>query len=256
MPSTINIGRYLLAVAVLAFGIEQVVFKHPLTAFIPMTGLPQKQLIIAVITGVLFVVAGLRIAFNFGGKYTAWFPCTLFFLLFLVLHLPALLSNIRNGGEWTVCFELVALGSGALIAVILNHPVLTARPHNNNKWLNVARILFAVSLIVFSGLHFIYADYIATLIPGWIPFHLFWSYFFGVAFIAAAASLLLQLVVHLSTLLLAIVFFVWVLVLHLPRCINNMHTEAEWTSLFVAFAMGSTALMFAGVYTNKKNLYD
>ena len=253
MLSPINIGRYLLAVAVIAFGIEQFIFQHPLAAFIPMTGLPQKQLMIAVITGVLFVVAGLRIAFDIGARYAAWFPSVLFFLLFLVLHLPALLGNIHNGGEWTVCFELIALCSGALMAVILNSSNISpTRSYNKNKWFSMARYLFIAALIVFSGLHFVYADYIATLIPGWIPFPLFWSYFFGVAFIAVAVCLLLQMLISLSTGLLATMFFIWVLVLHLPRCIHNMHTEAEWTSLFVALAMGSTALMFAGAYSNKK----
>ncbi len=252
MPSLIKTGRYLLAVAVVAFGIEQFIFQHPLTAFIPMTGLSQKQLIIAVITGVLFIVAGLRIAFNIGAKYAVWFPCTLFFILFLALHLPELLHNIHDGSQWTACFELIALCSGALMAVILNSPDrIETRSYYKNKWLNTARYLFAAALIVFSGLHFVYADYISTLIPGWIPAHLFWSYFFGVAFIATAISLLLQLLIRLSTGLLAAMFFLWVLVLHLLRCIHNIHTEAEWTSLFVAIAMGATALMFAGVYNNK-----
>lgn len=253
MPALIKTGKYLFAIAVLAFGIEQFIFLHPLTAFIPMTGMPEKQLTIAVITGILFILAAIRLAFNIGGKYTAWFPCTLLILLFLLLHLSGLVKDIHNGSEWTVCFELIALGSGALISVILSSPELfKPQPDFNLRWLHVARILFALALIVFSGLHFVYADYIATLIPKWIPFPLFWAYFFGVAFIATALSLLLQLIVRLSTSLLSIMFFVWVLVLHLPRCIHNAHTESEWTSLFIALAMGSTALMFTGVY-NKRN---
>lgn len=253
MPALDKTGKYLFAIAILAFGIEQFIFLHPLTAFMPMTGIPEKQLTIAVLTGILFILAAIRLDFDIGGKYTAWFPCSLFMLLFLLLHLSGLIKDIHNGSEWTVCFELIALSSGALISVISSLPeLLKPQPAYNFKWFNVARILFALALIVFSGLHFIYADYIATLIPKWIPFPLFWAYFFGVAFITTAISLLLQLVVRLSTSLLSIMFFVWVLVLHLPRCINNAHTESEWTSLFIALAMGSTALMFAGVY-NRRN---
>lgn len=252
MHAFIKTGRYLLALAIIAFGIEQFIFQHPITAFIPMTGLVDKQLPIAIITGVLFIIAGLRIVFDAGGKYTAWFSPALFFILFLSLHLPVLLRDIHNGSEWTVCFELIAFCSGALSAVIssLNNLLL-----NYKRWQNVARILFAAALIVFSGLHFIYADYIATLIPTWIPFALFWAYFFGVAFIATAISLLLQLFIRLSCGLLSIMFFVWVFVLHLPRGLHTMHTEAEWTSLFVALGMASIALMFTGIYYSKNKIH-
>ena len=248
MPPIIRTGSYLLAIAILAFGIEQFIFMHPLTAFIPITPQVQKPVLIAVITGLLFIAAGLRLIFNISGVYTAWFPCTLFFLLCVLLHLPGLVKDIHNGGEWTVCFELIALGSGAMVAV-----ASTCRKYNY-QWIFIARILFGVSLIVFSGLHFIYADYIATLIPAWIPFHLFWAYFFGVAFFATALSLLLQLIVRASTVLLATMFFIWVLVLHLPRCLHNPKTEAEWTSLFVALAMGATAILFTGLYNMKDKL--
>ena len=248
MPPIIRTGSYLLAIAIIAFGIEQFIFLHPLTAFIPMTGVPQKQVLIAVITGILFIAAGLRLAFNAGGRYTAWLPCTLFFLLCVLLHLPALLRDLHNGSEWTVCFELIALGSGAMVAVA------STSPKHNYKWIFTARILFGIALIVFSGLHFVYAGYIATLIPRWISFHLFWAYFFGVAFISTALSLLFQIIVRASTILLATMFFIWVLVLHFPRCLHSPHTEAEWTSLFIAQATGATALIFTGLYNMKDKL--
>ena len=48
------------------------------------------------------------------------------------------------------------------------------------------RWLLALSLIVFDGDHFIALNSIATrLIPNCVPCHLFWTVFFGVAFIAA-----------------------------------------------------------------------
>ena len=43
-------------------------------------------------------------------------------------------------------------------------------------------------MIVFGAQHFMYAAFIATLIPAWIPFHLFWVYFTGAGFIVALAG--------------------------------------------------------------------
>ena len=38
------------------------------------------------------------------------------------------------------------------------------------------RLLFALSMAVFGWTHLLIPDYVATLVPSWIPFHLFWTY--------------------------------------------------------------------------------
>ena len=40
-------------------------------------------------------------------------------------------------------------------------------------------------------------------------------------------------------------FFLWVIVLHIPRVVAAVHTETEWTSLFVALGMSGIAWMLA-----------
>jgi hypothetical protein len=42
---------------------------------------------------------------------------------------------------------------------------------------------------LFFGLdHFLFLRFIAWLVPPWIPWHLFWAFFFGCAFLAAGVS--------------------------------------------------------------------
>ena len=53
----------------------------------------------------------------------------------------------------------------------------------------VGRILFAIGLVVFGVQHLMYGAFVATLVPVWIPFRLFWAYFVGVAFISAALAI-------------------------------------------------------------------
>jgi uncharacterized membrane protein YphA (DoxX/SURF4 family) len=103
-----------------------------------------------------------------------------------------------------------------------------------------------MALVVFSIQHFMYADFIATLIPAWMPFRVSWAYFVGVAFMAAAISILSGILSRLSALLLALMFMLWVIMLHAPRVIGSMRIEAEWTSMFIALAMGAISLLLAG----------
>src|SRR5262245_10945417 len=50
-------------------------------------------------------------------------------------------------------------------------------------------LLFAIPMAVFGAFHFLFPAVVAPLVPGWIPGHMFWVYFVGVALIAAALSL-------------------------------------------------------------------
>src|SRR5215470_16530412 len=50
-------------------------------------------------------------------------------------------------------------------------------------------IFYAAPLAAFGTEHFTVTEGIASIVPAWIPFHLFWVYLLGVCFIAAALSL-------------------------------------------------------------------
>src|ERR1700693_1216620 len=58
------------------------------------------------------------------------------------------------------------------------------------NWLgHASRYLLIVSFIVFGVDHFLALAPIGTLIPPWIPWHVFWIAFFGTGFVAAGLSL-------------------------------------------------------------------
>ncbi|AQG79583.1 hypothetical protein [Spirosoma montaniterrae] len=111
----------------------------------------------------------------------------------------------------------------------------------------MGRYLFAGSLLVFGGLHFLFAPFIATLIPAWIPWPLFWAYFVSVAFVATAISLFLNRDVSISGVWLGSMFLLWVMMLHAPRAVAKPHIEPEWTSLLIALAMSGVAFVIAGL---------
>ena len=173
------------------------------------------------------------------------FTIGLYFLLaFVVIHIPKLLTDLHNGGEWTVAFETLALACGAFI-IFETNAVGGKVPSINGfiKW--AAYYLFAVSLIVFGCLHVVYLDFIVTLIPAWLPGKLLFAYLVLAAFFAAAISLILKARVRLAMQLLSLMFLIWVLILHLPRVVLNSQVEAEWASMFIALGMSGIALVIA-----------
>src|SRR5437667_11286799 len=114
-----------------------------------------------------------------------------------------------------------------------------------DKSQTVGRIFVAVSLVVFGVQHFVYGGFVAGLVPAFMPGRLFWAYFVGVAFIAAAAGILYKMLARPAATMLGVMFFLFVVLLHIPRIIGNSGNGNEWTSGFVAMAMCGGAWILA-----------
>lgn len=103
----------------------------------------------------------------------------------------------------------------------------------------------AVSLVVFGVQHFIYGGFLATVVPAYMPGRLFWAYFVGVALVAAAIGIFTKMLARPAATMLGVMFFLFVVLLHIPRIIGNSRNGNEWTSGFVALAMCGGAWILA-----------
>jgi uncharacterized membrane protein YphA (DoxX/SURF4 family) len=235
-------GQILFGIAMVGIGIVNLIFGDFLAGLIPVSpAAPGRQFFMYVVS-VLLIGSGVAIVLEKQLWIAAITLAVLFFVLLLLVHLPRNMTNLYDGGAWTGTFEMLALCSGALIIADTLPGDLRARS-GWNFLIRAGRYLYAISLAVFSFQHFIYADFIATLIPTWIPARLFWAYFVGGAFIASAMSIVLNKKLSLAMILLTTMFFLWVLVLHVPRVMASPQHEPEWTSALVALTMGAIALM-------------
>ncbi|HTT32006.1 MAG TPA: hypothetical protein VMH48_00250 [Methylomirabilota bacterium] len=86
-------------------------------------------------------------------------------------------------------------------------------------------LFFAIPLAVFGADHFVASKVVASIVPSWIPWHLFWAYFVGVALLAAALSLVTQKHSLLASTLLSAMLFSFVLLIHVPNFVKNPHNR-------------------------------
>ncbi len=101
-------------------------------------------------------------------------------MLFFVLVLAPKNANLMDPGWRTNVLEPLVIASLAW---------LTLGPDAVPKLLGrVSRYLLALALIVFGIAHLQVLTLIAGMVPSWIPWHQFWTVFFGIAFIAGGAS--------------------------------------------------------------------
>src|SRR5215831_11233466 len=82
-------------------------------------------------------------------------------------------------------------------------------------------LFYAAPLAAFGTEHFTLTTAIASIVPKWIPWHLFWAYFVGACFIAAAFSLVTGIQTRLAASLLALTFFLFVVLMDVPGWLRN-----------------------------------
>jgi uncharacterized membrane protein YphA (DoxX/SURF4 family) len=106
---------------------------------------------------------------------------------------------------------IIAIG---LFAIFLRGDWQKARGFD--KLILFGPLFYAAPLAAFGTEHFTLTKVVASLVPAWIPWHLFWAYFVGTCFIAAALSLVTRIQARLAASLLALTFFLFVALMDAP----------------------------------------
>jgi uncharacterized membrane protein YphA (DoxX/SURF4 family) len=112
-------------------------------------------------------------------------------------------------------------------------------------------IFYAAPLAAFGTEHFTLTKDIASIIPPWIPWHLFWTYFVGACFIAAPLSMVTRIQARLSASLLALTFFLFVVLMDLPAWVQTPHDRFALTVALRELSFSGGALALAASLTGE-----
>jgi uncharacterized membrane protein len=104
----------------------------------------------------------------------------------------------------------------------------------------------AVALAIFAAEHFLLARALSGIVPRWLPGPLFWTYFVGVALLAAAVSLIAWRCVRWSASLLALLFLIIVTTIDLPNLPGHIHERLFWTLTMRETCFAAGAMVLAG----------
>ncbi len=112
----------------------------------------------------------------------------------------------------------------------------------------IAIYLLAVVMIVFGVFHLTNAHDLVVYVPPSIPGGINWVYLVGVAYILVGISFILNKFVKMAGYMLAVLLFVFVVVIHLPNYLYAGATESRTgalISLLNDLAIGGFALHIA-----------
>ena len=171
-------------------------------------------------------------------------------LWLLLLRLPNLFLEPVFVASWSV-FPLVLMVAAAWVlygwfASNWERKHLSFLRGKNG--LRIARFLYGLCLIFFGIAHFVDVKDTVTLVPHWLPNHLFWAYFTGCAFLAAGLATLIgfcaRLAVTLSALQLALfLFLVWI-----PIVATGSREPFQWSETILNAALCAGAWVMADSY--------
>jgi uncharacterized membrane protein len=122
-----------------------------------------------------------------------------------------------------------------------------------DKLVVLGPVFVAAPLAVFAGEHLAGPRVLMQLVPPWMPARLFWAYFVGFALLAAALSLIFKKYLRWSAPLLALMFFVFVLSIHIPGVIAHPKNRIFWTIMLRETAFAGGALALAGSVNPQSN---
>jgi uncharacterized membrane protein len=126
-----------------------------------------------------------------------------------------------------------------------------ARARGLDKVVALSNLCFAAPLAVFGALHLAAARALATMVPSYMPWPLFWAYFFGFALLAASLSIATKILVRWSGLLFGIAMFCFVAMMDIPGALQTPGDRFGWILAIRELAFGAGAwLLAAGAMTS------
>jgi uncharacterized membrane protein YphA (DoxX/SURF4 family) len=218
----------------MALGIIGLVFGDFALQWQPVPkDLPGHHALVLLSAGVMLVL-GLAVLWSRTAR-PASAALALVYLGWVALHGPEAAAAPGSVGSWLGLAETLSLSAGGLALF-----ALSAEPANDRLRL-AARLIYGLCPLVFGLSHFAYADFTAKMVPGWIPYPLFWAYATGVGHLAAGLAILFGVMPRLAAGLLTAMMASFVVLLHIPRVMAAPGSHLEWTMTAVALSLTGAA---------------
>ncbi|HMH20170.1 MAG TPA: hypothetical protein VK563_00270 [Puia sp.] len=259
MNNFLRYGRLFFALGIIALGVVCLIVGDFIVGRPPeWPAQVAGKLAWAYIAGTLFIILGLAIILRkMAGAAALTIGAIILIYSFLFRYLPNMIGQSFEAILWTLNgYKTLALAGGAFIVAASffgeNNRGISFRqpgsPLAANKGLVMTGIIFLSLFLIMCGCsHFKYAEFVFGLIPAYIPFHVFWTYFTAVALLAAGIGLLLPRTRKLAAALSGVMVFAWFILLHIPRFVTTPNDPSDRMGLFESLAISGILLVLAGI---------
>lgn len=246
-----SVGHAVFAATMVALGILGFVTADfaPIWQSVPKN-LPVREAL-AFLTSFLSLASGISLYFRRSATIAARILLASFVLWMVIFKMRFIVLAPLTEGSYQSNGENAVLVAGAWVLYVWfaeSWDKRRLRFATGDSGLRIARVLYALAMIAFGLSHFAYVELTAPIIPDWIPWHLFWAYFTGCAYLAAGAAILFNVYARLAAVLSALQMAVFTFVVWVPMMVSGHITVFQWSEFVVSWTLTAAAWVVADSY--------
>lgn len=238
-------GRTALGLGALGLGVISLIYADFAITWQPVPDWVPARTAFAYTSGALLAAAGMALLIDRGTRIAAAFLAAFMALWGVVLQAPGVLAG--EEAAWLAPAETLAVAASAWTLYWLS----AAESGFRTTAIRLGVNFFALMAPIFGVAHFVYIEFTASMIPAWIPWHVFWAWLTGAGHVAAGVAILLGIAPRIAATLLAVMFSGFVLLLHAPRVIGDAGNRVEWHLLSTALLLTGAAWIVASALSRR-----
>jgi len=220
MNKLLKIGHNIFAIGMSALGILCFVDKDFIIGRPPAWS-PSFSInpAFAYISGAIVILCGFAISLNKKAAAAAFTIGLMILLLSFSRRIPQFMN------DWANAYKALALAGGAFIvaASFLN----PAQKKTATFLTGFGLVTLSSFFIVCGYAHFKFSGFVNDLIPAFIPFHSFFTYFAAICLFAGGVGILLPFTRKWAAMLSGIMIAGWFLLLHIPRFLADPENVSD-----------------------------
>ncbi|MEJ0032215.1 MAG: hypothetical protein WDO15_18395 [Bacteroidota bacterium] len=239
MDKLLLTGRSMYAISMLALGFLCIQYHDFIVGRPPAWPVFTFNQLLGYSSGSMLCIASVMILINRNLFYAGLFIAAEILLLSVSRHVPQFMLDWVNGYK-----ALAFVGAPLVIAGMSRRVPLLVK---------TGITLLSIYFIACGFAHFKWADGVQYMVPEYIPFRLFWTYFTGMCLLAGGIGLMITGFRKWSAFMLGLMVFGWLLLLHIPEFIatHQPPTMQGWVSVRLSDLLEYAGwwLVFLGVHS-------